>query len=348
VSYRLDLNDIHEAAHETLSRYYDVFYETHAAGQVERQTTHAAPPDDRFCLPERFGKGGFCARKIAGATFSEVDLCFSDDTYLTHTTQEDLFYVGATLGSEATLDVAEQRRSHGFQTHMLSLGYGHQGESWRTAMAKEERIHSISFYFTREHMQQCVLEFDRPDLQDQLHRADHMEVFAMAALGQRHRHLISRLTNNPYRGELRKLYFNSVAGELLIAMLESVCVEQPTPIALSQRDRELLDLARTLLLEDVRNPPSIAQLANSVGLNEDKLQKGFKLLFDQTIFKALTEHRMAQALEKLERRDKSIAEIAFEAGYSNVSKFIAAFKKTYGKTPGMIRKDRLYALPRKS
>ena len=43
--------------------------------------------------------------------------------------------------------------------------------------------------------------------------------------------------------------------------------------------------------------------------------------------------RMKRAMELLEKTDKKIYEIAEEVGYSSVSYFSTAFKKSFGETP---------------
>lgn len=338
--YRLSSVDISDVINESVEKFYRIFHETYA--HPENALTS---PATRLSLPKQFGDGEYHVRKMPNATFSALDLNFHNDVYLTESAPDGVFFICATLGAGVTFDVPELRRSYHFPTQMLSLGYSRQDEVYHTSMAKQQRVHSVSFFFTEEQLQQCLMAFDRPDLMQQLKQVDRMSIFDTAAVNFQHRYLITRLAENPYYGAMERLYFNSVAGELLISMLESVCGVQPAGITLSGRDRALLDIARNLLLEDMQTPPTIPQLAKIVGLNEDKLKKGFKAAFNNTIFKTLTEHRMQKAEEKVRGHDMSITEIAFDAGYENVSKFIAVFKKTYGVTPGMMRKEISYFLP---
>ena len=66
------------------------------------------------------------------------------------------------------------------------------------------------------------------------------------------------------------------------------------------------------------------------------------MLFGNTVFKILTEQRMKIAYLHVQQNEMRIHEIAFEAGYENVSKFIAVFKKEFGMTPGEMRKKKKY------
>ena len=79
-----------------------------------------------------------------------------------------------------------------------------------------------------------------------------------------------------------------------------------------------------------------------VSINQDKLKKGFKTLFGNTIFKTLTQERMKIAYSQMQRDDMSVGEVAYGTGYENVSNFISVFKREFGKTPGEMRKERSF------
>ncbi|MBV2099310.1 MAG: AraC family transcriptional regulator [Candidatus Thiodiazotropha sp. (ex Lucina aurantia)] len=227
------------------------------------------------------------------------------------------------------------------------MGYTREGAELRTLMSSSQLMRSLSFFLSERQLRQYLVELDRPEMIDKLVQVSGgLNILTSAELSPLHHHLISKLSTNPYRGTLEKLYLESVAGELLIALLESLGEEHKTAnINLTERDRDQLLIARRLLLKDLRNPPTISQLAKAVGMNEDKLKKGYKVVFNNTIFKTVMEQRMQFAPNQLRSNDMSIAEIAYAAGYENVSKFIATFRKTYGVTPGMMRKDMKYSLP---
>ncbi len=50
------------------------------------------------------------------------------------------------------------------------------------------------------------------------------------------------------------------------------------------QDRQNLFHAREMLIKDIKNPPTIAELSNRAGINQFKLKKGFKIEFETTIF----------------------------------------------------------------
>ncbi|MBQ1782614.1 MAG: helix-turn-helix transcriptional regulator [Gammaproteobacteria bacterium] len=106
---------------------------------------------------------------------------------------------------------------------------------------------------------------------------------------------------------------------------------------LSTRECRQLEHARELLLQDLSTPPTIAQLAKAVGINQCKLKKSFKDHFGNTIYGLFQEERMASAQRLLQ--SYNVTETAMILGYSNVSHFSAAFAKQFGCLPSKARQS---------
>lgn len=136
------------------------------------------------------------------------------------------------------------------------------------------------------------------------------------------------------------------AGGLKLLFLESKCIElltlqaqafeeadRKTENGISRQDKDRIYHAREYLLQHSNNPPSLTELAKVAGINEFKLKRGFKEIFNSTVFNYLNDHRMEQAKDLLHQRDKSISEISYELGYSSIHHFSTAFKKKYGIPP---------------
>ncbi len=91
--------------------------------------------------------------------------------------------------------------------------------------------------------------------------------------------------------------------------------------------------ARKILGDDLASDISVEELADRVYLNRTTLQRVFKQMYGMTIFEYRTQVRMQEAKNLLLEKGISITEIAGICGYSNASKFAAAFKKCFGVTP---------------
>jgi AraC family transcriptional regulator, transcriptional activator of the genes for pyochelin and ferripyochelin receptors len=101
----------------------------------------------------------------------------------------------------------------------------------------------------------------------------------------------------------------------------------------NEYDKERIIYARDYLLTHMDAPPSLPQLAAVVGINEFKLKRGFKELFNQPPFAYLADVRLEMARTALRKKEKTITQIAFELGYASLQHFSMAFKKKYGVAP---------------
>lgn len=95
-----------------------------------------------------------------------------------------------------------------------------------------------------------------------------------------------------------------------------------------------LDLIESRLASDV----SVAELACHVGMDVRTFSGAFKAALGCAPYAYLTQKRMDYAQDLL-MTAIPITEIAFSVGYSNPSKFSAAFRKFTGKTPSEWRKS---------
>lgn len=132
--------------------------------------------------------------------------------------------------------------------------------------------------------------------------------------------------------------------ELLVCCAEScdraTHNKTPNPILKSNTDKEKILAARDLVNARIDTPPSLSEIARTVGLNEYKLKRGFRETFSTTVFGYLTAQRLLLARRYLLDTHKTAAEIAFELGYSTPQHFNNAFKKHFGHTPDSIRPGR--------
>jgi len=147
--------------------------------------------------------------------------------------------------------------------------------------------------------------------------------------------IIKKITKNNDCGLARSIYIEAQVLELLsrqIKQVEDDFSMLGRRLKLRAYDIEKIKLARTILLEQMKNPPTIEKLAKKVGVNQSKLKEGFKLIFETTIKKYLTKERLEKA-SLLLIQDTSIKNAAMEVGYSNLSYFAKIFKEHYGVLP---------------
>jgi len=91
--------------------------------------------------------------------------------------------------------------------------------------------------------------------------------------------------------------------------------------------------ARRILVTNVDSHITIKELSDMVGINATDLQKGFKEVYQSSIYAYVKSYKMKKSKELLVKEDLSISDVANLVGYINNSKFSKAFKTEFGMTP---------------
>jgi len=144
---------------------------------------------------------------------------------------------------------------------------------------------------------------------------------------------------------LNNLYLQAKLLELFFLELNSLSDKKSSSkraLKLDEYDIQAIKKAKEILLENMQNPPSIIQLARMVAINEFKLKKGFKEVFNNTPYNLLLDYRLELAKKLLKEGEMNINEVASLLGYRYTQSFHKAFIKKYGITPKEIMKFRKY------
>lgn len=152
--------------------------------------------------------------------------------------------------------------------------------------------------------------------------------------------LIHEILTCPYSGGLKKIFLLSKSMELMVLQAESLqSMQTPHKKAdLKKGDLDKLYFARDYISKRLDMPPSLSELSKIAGLNEYKLKRGFKDVFNTTVFGYISDCRLTSARATLVENQKSVSEIAYELGYSSPQHFSNAFKKKFGVIPTMFKK----------
>jgi AraC-like DNA-binding protein len=149
--------------------------------------------------------------------------------------------------------------------------------------------------------------------------------------------LLDELVHCRARGAARQLYLEAKGLELLGAWVDQLENARDALSRLSTRDIERLEHARQILLACMTAPPRLPALARAVRLNEAKLKAGFRMHFGQPVYAYLRQQRLEEAHRLLRQGRYNVTEVAARVGFSNPSKFAAAFKVLFGVSPSQVR-----------
>ena len=150
--------------------------------------------------------------------------------------------------------------------------------------------------------------------------------------------VIMQLLHDPKLGTAAPLLLESRMLELVAILLKSQQCDVVERISITRRDVEKIHHAVDILLQQMQRPPSLAQLARSVGTNEFTLKKGFREVYNRSAYQYLLQRRMEKGMEELMKTNTPIAEIGWELGYEDPSAFTRAFSRYFCLTPSSVRR----------
>lgn len=154
----------------------------------------------------------------------------------------------------------------------------------------------------------------------------------------RMRDVIQRIQNQSYGQIAGSLFLEAQILDLLSQFFTNP--EQPVSAnghSLSRSDLDHIHRAREILLERLEAPPTLAELSRFVGTNEFKLKRGFKEVFGTSPYAYHLQYKLERAKSYILDTDLTIAEIAYQVGYSDPSHLTNAFRKQYGIRPSDLR-----------
>ena len=102
---------------------------------------------------------------------------------------------------------------------------------------------------------------------------------------------------------------------------------------------ETVKSIRNYLTDNLSLKPDFNKLAQEYNININTLRKLFKEIYGVPIYTWFKQYRIEYSIELLKKTDIPIIEIANKIGYSNPSKYSAAFSKYVNMTPQQYRKS---------
>ncbi len=141
----------------------------------------------------------------------------------------------------------------------------------------------------------------------------------------------------------RKLFLQGLAYQILthqILQYQDDKIEESNRTLLRSSEIKQIHLIATLIETNISQIPTVETLAKDAGLNINKLQHGFKVLYGTTVNNYVQKKRLDTAYELLTRTDLTISEIVNTIGLSSKSYFSKIFKEKHNISPSDFRKQR--------
>ena len=134
----------------------------------------------------------------------------------------------------------------------------------------------------------------------------------------------------------RALFLGSKALELVMFSVDQFTSDKGHSVScfdLAADSLNFVHKAKDIIISDIKNPPSLAELSKMVGVNRTTLSQGFRKAYGVTIFDFLRRFRLEKSRRLLRAGNQSVTEVAFEVGYAQQRTFSKEFKKYFGDMP---------------
>jgi len=148
--------------------------------------------------------------------------------------------------------------------------------------------------------------------------------------------LMDQMNSKEYSGFLRSLFLEGKSFQMLvvqIAQYQDDEAEDRLPKILRKSDIQKVDYVTKRIAGDLASNLTVENLAKEAGTNVNKLQEGFKYVYDLTVNKYIQNVKLEAAKDMLMNSEKNISEIVLAIGLNNRSYFSKIFKEKYGVNP---------------
>mgnify|MGYP003114497548 CR=1 FL=1 len=148
--------------------------------------------------------------------------------------------------------------------------------------------------------------------------------------------LMDEMNSKEYTGFLRSLFLEGKSFQMLVIQISQYQddeAEDRLPKILRKSDIQKVDYVAKRIAGDLGSNLTVENLAKEAGTNVNKLQEGFKYVYDLTVNKYIQNIKLEAAKEMLMNSEKNISEIVLAIGLNNRSYFSKIFKEKYGVNP---------------
>lgn len=143
----------------------------------------------------------------------------------------------------------------------------------------------------------------------------------------------------PVPAKLNDNLFYQLATELVTMQMPMVKQVKNIRAAKTVTQKELfrkLSEARQWMEAEAAGIKTVREIARRINISEFHFQRLFKQAFDLTPYQYLTRIKLQNARQAIEKKQKSLTEIAIENGYSDLASFSKSFKKHYKTSPSAL------------
>lgn len=255
------------------------------------------------------------------------------------TLEEDTIGITFYGSGSAELDVSYARGQQtvkGQQGSAFSF-FGNHSVRLSQRVSPTEPLREVSIFSTVKNIQQLPAyekELYTHHLSNLFDTTADFEVGPRVLMSPEMQTAISKIFSTTFQETTRLLFLQSQVIELLSHYF--ACLNADPQPDMQQREMQLVQQAGEIIVQNMEQPPSLKELSELIGMNNNKLQKHFKQIFGVPVYKYLQAQRLQKAYALLREKGMPVQEVAWSVGYESLSSFSNAFQKQFGFRPSEV------------
>lgn len=148
------------------------------------------------------------------------------------------------------------------------------------------------------------------------------------------RGMLMELRTPPAAKALQRMFYHVRVFQMIYMLMEQLNKRTIVPTKNSDPDHiARVFQARALLVRDLSEPPTIAGLARSVLMSESQLKLSFREIFGVSVYQYFQNVRLEKARELLAENKRTVKEVGYELGFTNIGHFSRLFERAYHVKP---------------
>ncbi|MDQ6814165.1 MAG: helix-turn-helix transcriptional regulator [Bacteroidota bacterium] len=207
---------------------------------------------------------------------------------------------------------------------------------WMFLSTKGTRVKSVNILFSKEWLEQ-FLEVESVGDLIKKYLSLKMSAFNYEPMDMEYKRILAEIVQTNVDPAFETLIIQNRVMLLLERFFTRIYYKMSDmhfDVKLSNEDINRLKMIEKELVKDFSvEPPGITKLARLAAMSPSKLKNSFKEIYGLPVYQYFQKHRMNKAKAMLLSKKYSVREVGMELGYSNLSNFAKAFKKSFDQLP---------------
>lgn len=294
--------------------------------------------DEKLLLmPEELAEGGFFFTEVTqGFSVVLLDLKFNKSIHLRRLKSDNnLYIIHYDFSDEMNLiHINGMKHKIGYKAN-LGLGVFDNAIENIFQPVVGERIFAMRLLVSKELLRASIVGRDLEDSNKRKIKSGKNTLYFYDHIDSNSKLIMHAIKNKSFLDPAFEIYLQGVSFRLLAKFIDRYSNLEPMLHHISEKEVEALNLTKEYLLNNlVTGFPGVAFLAEMAGMSVTKYKSLFKKMFVGTPNKFFIREKMILANELLRSKNfDTVAEIAKELNYLNLTKFSLVYFKHFKKKP---------------